>query len=137
MVVDTMVFAYALLGVPRFRDEALAVLTLVDDILVPDSFRAELVNVVWQWTRENQLTLEVGLDVLTDADSLIMYAAPADELWERALELSVAANHPAYDTLFVALAEREETSLITYDTKLRRKFQNQTIAPTDFLSSLS
>lgn len=137
MVVDTMVFAYALLGVPRFRDESLAVLTQVDDILVPDSFRAELVNVVWQWTRENHLTLEVGIDVLTDADSLITYAAPADELWERALELSIAANHPAYDTLFVALAEREETSLITYDTKLRRKFQNQTISPTDFLSSLS
>ncbi|MDT7043472.1 type II toxin-antitoxin system VapC family toxin [Candidatus Nitronereus thalassa] len=137
MVVDTMVFAYALLGVPRFRDESLAVLTQVDSVLVPDSFRAELVNVVWQWIREHQQTLEVGMDVLTDADALITYAAPADELWERALELSVEANHPAYDTLCVALAERENTGLITYDTKLRKKFQNQTISPSDFLSNLS
>ncbi|MDA0738333.1 MAG: type II toxin-antitoxin system VapC family toxin [Nitrospirae bacterium] len=137
MVVDTMVFAYALLGVTRFRDESLAVLTNAEDIIVPDSFRAELVNVVWQWTRENQLTLEVGIEVLTDADALITHATPADELWERALELSVAANHPAYDTLFVALAERENTGLVTYDTKLRKKFQNQTISPSDYLSSLS
>ncbi len=137
MVVDTMVFAYALLGVSRFRDESLSVLTNVEDILVPDSFRAELVNVVWQWTRENQLTLEVGMNVLADADALITHAAPADELWERALELSVAANHPAYDTLFVALAEREGTGLITYDTKLRKKFQDQTISPSDFLANLS
>ncbi len=136
MVVDTMVFAYALLGVPRFRDEALAVLTNGDEILVPDSFRAELVNVVWQWIRENQLDLELGIDVLADADALITHAAPTDELWERALELSVAAKHPAYDTLFVALAERENTGLVTYDAKLRKKFQNQTISPSEFLNNL-
>jgi predicted nucleic acid-binding protein len=48
-VVDTTVFAYALLGVPEFGDEALAVLEAATEIHVPDSFRVELVNVVWQW----------------------------------------------------------------------------------------
>ncbi len=89
MVIDTMIFAYALLGVPRFRDEALSVLTNAGDILVPDCFRAELVNVVWQWTHENAIPLSVGLNVLTDADALITQAISADQLWERALELSV------------------------------------------------
>ncbi len=134
MVIDTMIFAYALLGVPRFRDEALSVLTHAGDILVPDFFRAELVNVVWQWTRENAIPLSIGLNVLTDADALITQAISADQLWERALELSVEANHPAYDTLFVALAEREDTELVTYDIKLRRKFQDRAISPTRFLA---
>jgi len=108
MVVDTMIFAYALLGVPRFRDEALSVLTNAGEILVPDFFRAELVNVVWQWTRENAIPLSIGLGVLTDADALITQAISTEQLWERALELSVEANHPAYDTLFVALAEASQ-----------------------------
>jgi len=134
VVIDTMIFAYALLGVPRFRDEALSVLTNAGEILVPDCFRAELVNVVWQWTHENAIPLSVGLNVLTDADALITQAISAEQLWERALELSVEANHPAYDTLFVALAEREDTQLVTYDIKLRRKFQDRAISPTRFLS---
>ncbi len=134
MVIDTMIFAYALLGVPRFRDEALSVLTNAGEILVPDFFRAELVNVVWQWTRENAIPLSVGLNVLTDADALITQAISAEQLWERALELSVEKNHPAYDTLFMALAEREDTVLVTYDIKLRRKFQDRTISPTRFLA---
>ena len=134
MVIDTMIFAYALLGVPRFRDEALSVLTHAGEILAPDCFRAEFVNVVWQWTRENAIPLSIGLNVLTDADALITQAISADQLWERALELSVEANHPAYDTLFVALAEREDTELVTYDRKLRRKFQDRAISPTRFLA---
>ncbi len=134
MVIDTMIFAYALLGVPRFRDEALLVLTNAGDILVPDCFRAEFVNVVWQWTRENAIPLNVGLDVLTDAYALITQPISEDQLWERALELSVEKNHPAYDTLFVALAEREDTELVSYDIKLRRKFPDRTISPTRFLA---
>jgi predicted nucleic acid-binding protein len=46
VVIDTMVFAYALLGVPEFRDDSLAILEATSEVLVPDSFWAEFVNVV-------------------------------------------------------------------------------------------
>ena len=65
-----MVFAYALLGVPVFREDALAVLETATEIHVPDSFRAELVNVVWQWVQYKDVPLDVGLDVLRDAEAL-------------------------------------------------------------------
>jgi len=74
------------------------------------------------------------LNVLTDADALITQVISAEQLWERALGLSVEKNHPAYDTLFVALAEREDTELVTYDIKVRRKFQDRAISPTRFLA---
>ena len=134
MVVDTMVFAYALLGVPGFRDESLAVLTSGQDLLVPDSFRAELANVVWQWSRKNTMPLTVALDVLGDADALITDAVGADSLWERALELSIEHDHPAYDTLFVALAESEGVNLVTYDQKVQKKFPQLAITPSEFLA---
>ena len=130
-----MLFAYALLGVTRTKEESLAVLTAVPEILVPDSMRAELVNVVWQWTLRKDLDLDVGVSILADADALITYAAPTASLWERALELAFSLDHPAYDTLFVALAEREDTAVITYDRRLRRKFPDMTLSPREFFEA--
>lgn len=124
-----MVFAYALLGVEPYREEALAVFDLVPDILVPDSFRSELVNVVWQWSRVHDLALERGIEVLADADALITHSVSTERLWERALQLATKNDHPAYDTLFVALAESWETRLVTYDSRLLRKFSDRSISP--------
>lgn len=122
MVVDTMVFAYALLGVEGFREPALKALDLVDLVEVPDSLRAELVNVVWKWVRTKHLSLDLGMEVLRDAEGLIDRVIPTDQLWERALELAVHYNHPAYDTLFIAAAELAETRVITFDKKLLQTF---------------
>lgn len=46
MVIDTMIFAYALLGVEAFRQDATAILEQADTISVPDSFRAEMAIVL-------------------------------------------------------------------------------------------
>ena len=134
MVIDTMLFAYALLGVPEFRDDSLAVLETAVEILVPDSFRAEFVNVVWQWVHYNNLPMNVGIDVLRDADALVTHVTSCALLWERALMFSVDAQHPAYDTLFVALAEFSDTALVTYDTRLQQAFPDRVISAQDFLA---
>ena len=128
-----MLFAYALLSVTRFKEESLTVLTAISEILVPDSMRAELVNVVWQWSLRKGLDLDVGVSILADADALITYAAPTASLWERALQLAFSLDHPAYDTLFVALAEREDTAVI--DRRLRRKFPDMTLSLREFFEA--
>ena len=129
-----MVFAYALLGVPEFREEALAVLETATEIHVPDSFRAELVNVVWQWVQYKDLPLEVGIDVPRDAEALVTHVTSSALLWERALVLAVETPHPAYDTLFLALAEFADTKLATYDTELQQAFPDRVISPAEFLA---
>jgi predicted nucleic acid-binding protein len=134
MVIDTMVFAYAMLGVPEFREESLAILEAVTEIHVPDSFRAELVNVVWQWVQYKGFTIEVGRDVLRDADALVTHVTSSALLWERALVLAVEAQHPAYDTLFVALAELIGTQLVTYESALQRAFPDRVVSPAVFLA---
>ena len=135
MVVDTMVFAYALLGVPRFREESALVLESADDIVVPDSFRAELGNVVWQWGREHDLGRELCHAVLGDAEALVTKVVATDLLSAQALDFSMDRNHPFYDTLFVATAVKVGTKVVTYDKKLIKKFPALTILPTDYLSS--
>jgi len=61
---------------------------------VPDSLRAELANVVWQWCTHRDLSLEIGRSVLDDADALISHTVPANHLWHRALEISSEVRHP-------------------------------------------
>ena len=77
MVIDTMVFAYALLGVEGFREQALKALESADLVEIPDSLRAELVNVVWKWVKTKGLPLELGLEVLQDSEALIDRVIPA------------------------------------------------------------
>jgi predicted nucleic acid-binding protein len=61
-VIDTMVFAYALLRVENQHEQAISALETAEQIIVPDSLFAELGNVVWQWIQFRQLPMQIGLE---------------------------------------------------------------------------
>lgn len=122
MVIDTMVFAYALLHVEGKYEQAITAIETAKQIIIPDSIFAELGNVVWQWIEFRQLPIETGLEVLEDAEALVDKIIPTADIREVALQLAVGASHPFYDTLFVAAAIREQVQVITFDRKLAAKF---------------
>lgn len=130
-----MVFAYALLGVPRFRDEAAAALARADRIDVPDLLHAELANVVWQGVRAGHVEAADGLSALDAAAGLIDESTASRALWHEALMLSVERDHPVYDTMFVALAAAKATRVVTYDRRMRLRFPEWTVGPSDFLAA--
>ena len=135
MVVDTMVFAYALLGVEGFRQDATAILEQADTISVPDSFRVEMANVLWQWIGHRKVSIETALQVMDDTESLIGRTLSGKNLWERALMLSVDSDHPAYDTYFIAAAEMENTRVVSFDKKLKAVFPERVLTAAEFLSA--
>jgi predicted nucleic acid-binding protein len=128
-----MVIAYALLGVAEFRDEAMRAIEAAQEIWVPDSCRAELVNIVWQWVQYRDVALETGIEVLWDAETLFTQVVPTPAIWDQALALAVEREHPAYDTLFVALAAVQGSLVVTYDSDLIKKFPKYSISVPDFL----
>lgn len=125
MVIDTMVFAYALLRVEDYYEQAIVAIETAEQIIVPDSLFAELGNVVWQWIQFRQLPIRTGLEVLEDAEALVDKIIPTTHIREVALELAVQASHPFYDTLFIAAAIREQVQVITFDRKLAAKFPDR------------
>ncbi len=127
MIIDTMVFAYALLHVEEKYEQAIAVIESTDQIVVPDSLFSELGNVVWQWIKFHQLSLQTGLEVMQDAEALVDRTINSSLIRDTALDLAVKENHPFYDTLFISAAIQINTKVITFDRKLANKFSDRTI----------
>lgn len=128
-VIDTMVFAYALFNEPVHRQEALAVLEKIEHIHVPDLFRAEFCNVAWQWITHRQLSLQQAIQATERAEALITSVTSSERLWFKALEVATFAKYPAYDALFVVLAETLGCPLVTWDKKLLHKFPQIAVKP--------
>ncbi|MBO9494788.1 type II toxin-antitoxin system VapC family toxin [Thalassotalea sp. G20_0] len=128
-VIDTMVFAYALFNEPLHRQDALAVLAKTEYIHVPDLFRAEFCNVAWQWITHQQLSLHQAIQATERAEALITSVTSSERLWFKALELATYTKHPAYNALFVVLAETLDCPLVTWDKKLLRNFPDIAMTP--------
>jgi predicted nucleic acid-binding protein len=133
VVFDTMVLAYALLKTAPFYEDSALALEFVPEVWAPESLRAEFVNTLWQWVRAREVPLEQAHIALRNVTPILTKLVPTSVLWEDALDLAVARAHPAYDTLFVALAARLGVKVVTYDGPLMRKFPEWTISVPDFL----
>ena len=86
--------------------------------IVPDIFIPEICNVVWKKFKNQEVTAEQGQAIVTNVPAVIDHIVPTAELAQRAFALAVQFNHPVYDCLYLALAERESITLITDDAKL-------------------
>ncbi|MGV7230056.1 MAG: type II toxin-antitoxin system VapC family toxin [Nitrospirales bacterium] len=86
--------------------------------IVPDIFIPEICNVVWKKFKNQEITAEQGQAIVTNVPAVIDHIVPTAELTQRAFDLAVQFNHPVYDCLYLALAERESITLITDDAKL-------------------
>ncbi len=132
MIIDTMVMAYAVLGVPEFGQESAAALRKLDELAAPASVEAELLNVLWQWGRRG-VEQELAMAIYENAARLWSDLIPVNTLWPAALALAFKAGHSPYDTLFVAAARYRRTLLMTYDKKLLSLFPNDTVTVKEVL----
>ena len=128
-VIDTMVFAYGLLNETDYASDSLDAIAQTDIIHVPDSLRAELTNVLWQWITQKAIPVQTGLDVLQDANTLFSQVHATPNYWQDALILACEDKHPAYDTLFIALAKGLGIPLVTYDKQLLQKYPSIAVRP--------
>jgi predicted nucleic acid-binding protein len=133
VVFDTMVLAYALLKTVPFYEESALALESVPEVWAPESLRAEFVNTLWQWVLSRKVPLEKAHLALQDVGPILTHLVPTSSLWEDALDLAVDRAHPAYDTLFIALAAKLGTKVVTYDSPLMQKFPEWTISVPNFL----
>jgi len=133
-VVDTNVLAYYALGTPPFSEELSVLFSEPFELIAPDSWQSEFLNVVWQSIRFQGISLYHGLELLEEVESLLNWSVPVWSLWREALVVADDHDCSTYDTLFVALAERERCSLLTLDKQVLIAFPEIARRPDQVLS---
>lgn len=87
-------------------------------LIAPDLLLTEAANALWKKIRRRELSAAEAnraLDVIS-ASGIVLYAA--QPLLARALAMAQRLEHPVYDCVYVALAERERATLVTADERL-------------------
>ncbi len=91
--------------------------------LAPDLVLVELLNAGWKSLRLGAITSEQFEVLATRAAEPFSRLIPSTALLARAAHWCLELDHPAYDCLYVALAEQERATLNTADQRLLRKLQ--------------
>jgi predicted nucleic acid-binding protein len=117
LVVDASVAAKWALPEPD-SDRALALHARGEALLAPSLVVAEIGNAAWKRVRRGLLTRDQGLAATRIAIELISRIVPDTELHQPAAALAVDFGHPIYDCFYLALARREQCTLVTADARL-------------------
>ena len=95
-------------------------LRLAPDLLVP-----EAVNAAWKEHHFGGCDLGVCEEALDIILNLVSAWVSCAELYREAFHMSLLARTPVYDMFYLALARREDATLLTLDAKLRKEAVRQ------------
>lgn len=87
-------------------------------LVAPDTVEPEFWNVLWQQHRQGKLSLERVRDRWDAFEESPLLMAEVLTLMPSAVEIAAESRCIIYDALFVALAESEDTVVVTADEKL-------------------
>jgi len=99
-------------------DAARRLLTLPHEYFAPDLLFAETANTMWKKIRRGELTAEQGQQIVDDIGGIAVETIPCRVLAVDAHELANATGRSVYDSLYLALAIRLKTSMLTADERL-------------------
>ncbi|CAN5457909.1 hypothetical protein BH10CHL1_BH10CHL1_29430 [soil metagenome] len=126
IVVDTNVIIYLYLPSP-FTNAAQAALVKDARWIAPHLWRSEVRNVLSRYVSQHQLTLDLALNIMQEAEILLQqneYESKSTQI----LQLAFASGCTAYDCEFVALAQNFNIPLVTMDRQVLRAFPQTALA---------
>ena len=91
------------------------------DIVAPDLLLVEVANALWKKTAAKELSpreADAAFDLVRRSG---IDLRPTGPLLPRAMEIARRLDHPVYDCVYLALAEREQAALVTADQRLLRR----------------
>lgn len=94
------------------------VLARGESFLAPDLILAEASNTAWKKFKRKEMTAEQGEAMVQALPLFFERLVHSDALAARAYALAIRLNHPVYDCMYLALAEREAVELITDDERI-------------------
>jgi predicted nucleic acid-binding protein len=123
LIIDASVaLKWFLIGEPD-ADRALAIVREGARLIAPDVVVVEVSNAAWKSARLGRIGATQVAAIACGLPRFFDVLVGAAELAPRAVAIADELDHPVYDALYLALAERESTQLITADGRLWAKLQ--------------
>jgi len=129
------VVAAAVLAESSTGEQAARLIAGKWDFAAPSHWKAEFANVIWKAVQLKRIAAQEIDAIFNLVGALPIESVDVAELWRGAVSRAIAAAHPAYDTLFVELAIRLKTHVVSFDRPLQRKFPAIVRSPADLLRS--
>ena len=117
LVVDASVALKWVLVEP---DSALAETVLFSPLIAPDWWRIEVANGLWKALDLGQIDLEEARAGLARFADVAVATEDGPGLLDEAMILAARLHHAVYDCLYLALAIRRDTRMVTADSKFMK-----------------
>lgn len=122
-IIDASVALKWFLAGESDADLALKIVADGKTLSAPDILVAEVCNAAWKSARLGRITQAHVDQIARSLPRFIERFVNSTLLAERAVTISAQLDHPVYDSLYLALSEREADRLITADARLLAKVQ--------------
>lgn len=99
-------------------DAARGLLELSHLYFAPDLLFAEVANTIWKKVRRRELKPKDGQRLVVDIARIVVDAIPCRLLADDAYALAITTQRTVYDCLYLALAVRLNTRMLTADDRL-------------------
>jgi predicted nucleic acid-binding protein len=91
-----------------------------DSVYAPALFVTETANALWKYVKAKHLDEESALRMHRETNAMVDRLVDDASLFPEALALAARLRHPVYDTVYMVVARRTESTLMTFDAKLAR-----------------
>ncbi len=99
-------------------EQALTLNSPANNLAAPDLLFVEMANVVWKKCRRGEISSDEAERLVAVAMRAPVRTLDSASLLPAAMRLALAHNCTVYDSLYVALALREQCPLVTADRRL-------------------
>jgi predicted nucleic acid-binding protein len=90
-------------------------------LIAPDLLFPECANVLWRKVRRREITDDEAVIAAQTLEQSDLVVVPTRGYMARAAAIAVELDHPAYDAMYLAVAEAFGLRLVTADDRLIRK----------------
>ena len=104
-------------------DAASRLLASEDRLEAPDLLFAEIANAIWKKVQRGQLTRAESQMLVSDIEKIAVGTTPCRALANDAHALALITSRSVYDSMYVALALRLDTRVITADERFFHALQ--------------
>jgi predicted nucleic acid-binding protein len=109
-------------------DAACRLLNRNYELAAPGLIFAEFGNVVWKKCRRKEITLELAKGLIKDFRKFPLTIYDIEPLFESAWAIAKQYERSFYDSLYLSLAKKQKSQMVTADLKFYNALNKQSIA---------